>query len=429
MRRKEAYEALLDEVKRLSIIDTHEHLPPEAERPKGADVLSEWLTHCISEDLVSAGLSDEELALARDPSGDLLGRWKLIEPYWQAVQSTGYGRAMSLSARDLYGVEEIGRGTIERLNEAFCAAREKGGHYRYVLKEKSGITVALLALNREPEREFFVPVYNVDELVNPAHRKDAVELSRRAGVKIHSLGDWKGAARIILDRWFDERGAVSLKSAMAYQGPLLYEKATDAEAERDFSELFEAKNSPDWRRGVKMRRAFVNHMMHFILAWADEREAPVQFHTGFQAGGGNVIPDANPALLSNLFIEYGSVRFNLLHMGYPYTGEVSVLAKNFRNVFIDMSWGPMVSPEASRRALVEWLDAVPANKICAFGGDFCFVDGVYGHQVLAREVVASALATKVADGSFGLERAVELARWMLFDNPVGTYRLEVPGQQ
>jgi len=74
-----------------------------------------------------------------------------------------------------------------------------------------------------------------------------------------------------------------------------------------------------------------------------------------------------------------------------------------------MCWGHIISPEAARRALVEWLDAVPANKISAFGGDYCFVEGVYGHQWLARRNVAASLAQKVADGSMDLERAKEIA--------------------
>ena len=82
------------------------------------------------------------------------------------------------------------------------------------------------------------------------------------------------------------------------------------------------------------------------------------------------------------------------------------------------------SPEAARRALVEWLDAVPANKIIAFGGDYCFVDGVYGHQRLARDNVAVALATKVADGSFDLDRARQIAQWVFVDNPVRILNLE-----
>ena len=141
-------------------------------------------------------------------------------------------------------------------------------------------------------------------------------------------------------------------------------------------------------------------MQHWICQVADDMGLTYQIHTGLQEGNGNVIYDSNPALLTNLFLEYANVKFD-----------------------IDMCWGHIISPEAARRTLVEWLDAVPANKISAFGGDYCFVDGVYGHQVLARQNVAAALATKVADGSFGMERATELAKWMFVDNPLRIFGL------
>jgi predicted TIM-barrel fold metal-dependent hydrolase len=131
-------------------------------------------------------------------------------------------------------------------------------------------------------------------------------------------------------------------------------------------------------------------MMHFVCCLADDNRLVYQIHTGIldgQDGNGNIIYDSNPVLLSNLFLEYRNVRFDIFHMGYPYIMELSVLAKNFRNVFIDMCWGYIISPEAARRALVEWLDTVPTNKISAFGGDYAFVDGVYGHQYLARQNV------------------------------------------
>ena len=48
-----------------------------------------------------------------------------------------------------------------------------------------------------------------------------------------------------------------------------------------------------------------------------------------------------------------------------------------------MCWAHMISPTASINALIEYLDSVPTNKNSAFGGDYRFVDGVYGHQYLA----------------------------------------------
>ena len=64
---------------------------------------------------------------------------------------------------------------------------------------------------------------------------------------------------------------------------------------------------------------------------------------------------------------------------------------------------------------------MPANKIIGFGGDYCFVDGVYGHQQLARENIAAALTEKVETGTFDVERAKEIARWVLVDNPAALY--------
>ena len=164
-------------------------------------------------------------------------------------------------------------------------------------------------------------------------------------------------------------------------------------------------------------------MMHALLRLADQRGLTVQVHTGIQEGNGNVIADSNPVNLTNCFLEYENITFDIFHMGYPYTQELSNLAKNFRNVNIDMCWGHIISPEAARRALSEWLDAVPANKIIAFGGDYCFVDGVYGHQKLARENVATVLADKVADGSFDLDRAKQIAHWLFVDNPARILKL------
>ncbi|KKL79610.1 hypothetical protein LCGC14_2013110, partial [marine sediment metagenome] len=124
------------------------------------------------------------------------------------------------------------------------------------------------------------------------------------------------------------------------------------------------------------------------------------------------------------FMAYRNIRFDLFHIGYPYQQTVSALAKNFRNVFIDFAWAHIISPTASVNALVEYLDAVPANKIIGFGGDYAFIDGVYGHQVIARENIARALAIKVRHGAMDLDRARQVAGMLLMDNPVAILGLE-----
>ena len=417
---REELSGVIDE---MEILDSHEHLPMEEHRATDADVLSEWLIHYYSCDLVSAGLSGAGLARARSSSRDLMERWDLVEPYWEAARSTGYGRALDIAARDLYGIDGVSRATIGPLNEAFVAAREKGGHYRYVLKKKSRIALSVVDSDLGCDREFFASAFRLDDFIMPAHRTQIRNQGMAVDVRVHSLADWEEALERQLDRGF-EQGAVVLKHGLAYMRSLHYPKTARADAERDFNDYFLPDHSPEWRAGIKAGKALQNYMMHALLRLADQRGITVQVHTGIQEGNGNVIADSNPVNLTNCFLEYENVTFDIFHMGYPYHQELSNLAKNFRNVNIDMCWGHIISPEAARRALVEWLDAVPANKIIAFGGDYCFVDGVYGHQQLARDDVAAALTTKVLDGSFDLDRAKQIARWLLVDNAARILKLQ-----
>jgi len=419
-----ALDELQDYIDGLWIVDTHEHLPAEKDRPADSDVLTEWLTHYFSCDLVSAGLAPKDLGKVTDSSGDLMKRWDMAEPYWQAARSTGYGRALDIAARGLYGIESVNRDTIGPLNDAFLAAREKSGHYQYVLKEKSRIALSIVDARLDCDEHFFVSALRFDHFIRPQGAGTLASAARDVGVRLHTLEDVKEALRLSLDKTAQRKTFVTVKMGLAYERTLHFAKTTHAKAEEEFNQFMFGWNAPGCHSVHMPGRAYQDYMMHYLMELAEERELPVQIHTGLHEGTGNVIENSNPVLLTNLFIEYPGVRFDIFHMGYPYMMEMSNLAKNFRNVFIDMAWGNIISPEAARRALVEWLDAVPANKISAFGGDYCFVDGVYGHQKIARGNVAAALAQKVADGSFDLDRAKEIAHWLLVDNPTRIFRLE-----
>lgn len=99
------YEELYKFVEQLTIIDTHEHLPLREElRDRDADVLKEYLSHYISSDLISAGLSQADYQRVTDTALPLLERWEILEPYWACVQFTGYARVLKIAVQDLYGI-------------------------------------------------------------------------------------------------------------------------------------------------------------------------------------------------------------------------------------------------------------------------------------------------------------------------------------
>jgi predicted TIM-barrel fold metal-dependent hydrolase len=141
-------------------------------------------------------------------------------------------------------------------------------------------------------------------------------------------------------------------------------------------------------------------------------------HTGLQIGDGNIIENSKPTHLVNLFFEYPTVAFIIYHGGYPYGGELSTLAKNFRNVYIDMCWLYVISPSYAERCLHEWIETVPASKIMGFGGDYLNVENAYAELLLAKQVITSVLINKVMNGYLSESEAKNIARMILHDNAV-----------
>lgn len=418
------YEEIYEYIKSLEIIDTHEHLVSvEEARDKDTDILKEYLIHYFSCDLISAGMSNEALEKVRDNNLPLMERWDIVEPYWELARNTGYGRALDISVSALYGIDKICRGTIEALNDKFIKSHDVG-HYEYVLKEKSKIKVSLVDANLDCDKKYFRSVYRMDHCIMPMSYSTLNNLETNTGICITSFDDWLEACEVEMDRAI-KKDAIALKCGLAYNRSLKFDRVKREQAEKDFNVCILNNRSRDFQYiSIATSEKFQNYMMHYILSLANKRKLTYQFHTGLQEGNGNIIYNSDPALLSNLFIDYPDIKFDIFHIGYPYQNVVSALAKNFRNVFIDMCWAHIISPTACINALVEWLDAMPVNKICAFGGDYCFVDAIYGHQYMARVNVSKALATKVEQGVFSVARAKQVGKMLFYDNPAALFKID-----
>jgi len=417
------FNKIYDFVKNLEIIDTHEHLPPkEEDRDWNADVLSEYFAQYIKDDLISSGMTPETHAKILDVNLPLIKRWELLEPYWNNCKNTGYASVVKIAARDLHGVNDISRDTIERLNNSF-KKELKPGNFKKILKEKSKIKISLLDTHLDCDKSLFKNVIRFDHFVMPDSRETIKVIESDTGIKIHTFNDWLEACKFSLNKAF-ENGVTGLKSALAYHRTLLYKRVTKAEAEKDFFDIFKSELYPEWSYcPVVVNKNFQDFMMHFILHHANKKGITYQFHTGLQAGNGNIISNSDPTLLSNLFLSYPDVKFDLFHIGYPFYQKIAALAKVFPNVYIDMCWAHIISPTASINSLVEWLDTVPANKISAFGGDYGMVDMVYGHQFIARRNIAKALAVKVNNEDFDVARAKEIAEMLFITNPTKLFSL------
>lgn len=392
----------------MRVIDTHEHLHWTARPTNNKDVLREYLIHYMSSDVKSAGLKQADFDKVTNREINIMERWNIVEPYWEFSRYTGYGRALDIAVKGIYGIDGVNRGTIEELNRVFCE-NENEEHSRYVLKDLCNIEVSLLddwTWASEPvSSPYFKRAWQPTSFVTPS--PDMLENKT-------SLDDWLTDIESQLDKQLEFNGTRFIKTAIAYQRSLRFNKVDYNTVKEHFTKALTDKY---------FSKELQDYVMHYLLKLANDRNLTVQVHTGLLEGNGNTLSNSDPSLLNNLFFDYPNVDFDLFHISYPYQNIAAGLCKMFPNVYIDMCWAHIISPNASMNALNEFIDTVPYNKISAFGGDYCFIDGIYGHLYLARENVSRVLAKKVALNVFSEDKAIEIAQALFYDNPKRIFKL------
>ena len=445
---EEINERIKAEVEAVSLVDTHEHIMPEAERNQYAVDFGYLFGHYNTSDLVSAGMPPRLMEAVRLPMHhyrlvhikrmklrrfipeperedmSLEERWQAVEPYWEAIRNTAYAKQTLITVRDLFDADDLNRDTYRQVSKAIADSR-RPDWYRYVMKEKANITVSILdAQITDVDRELFAPVMRLDHFIVVQSRRDLGLLEEESGMAIHSLDDLVKAMRTVLEKYKAD-GAVGVKNGLAYDRTLQYDKVSRHEAEIIFNRIAShLGEGPSWLEVKPLQ----NYMMHQVIQATIEAGLPMQIHTGLQEGNENIITNSNPTHLINLFIEYREAKFDLFHGGYPYVHEWATLAKNFANVYADLCWVHIISPEVARRLLHELIETVPGNKIMAYGGDSITAEMAYGHSRMARQVVTRVLSEKVAEGYLKEDEAIVLARRMLRDNPATLFKLPVsPG--
>lgn len=409
---------LLEALREMPVIDTHEHLENE-DRHEKWNVLSDYTQHYFVCDLISSGLDPATIPWLARKDVPIMDKWAKLEKHWEYCRHTGYGQALDIAAKQLYGVEKICRETIQEVERGFETLHGRRGFSRHLLREMCGIEYVMdniWRLDGDPVSGLFRFVDQFDDWV----MLDAVDGRAPGQERYATLEDWTQAMLQTLEEDFSCRGACALKCALAYRRPIEFASGVSLASARAGYALCAAGHPQE---NPTLVRATQDYLMHRVLEWADARGCILQIHTGYQEGNANILENANPRGLNELFFRYTNIRFDLFHMGYPYQHILGAFGKMFANVRLNMCWTHMLSPVAATRALYEWLNAVPVNKIFAFGGDCRFFDGVVGHLELARRGVARVLSRCVADGLFGASTALEVGRMLFYDNPRAFYAL------
>ena len=415
----------------LSLIDTHEHLRPETERAElGGDCFATLFSHYSSTDLLLAGMPKKSLPFIRNTSISIEDRWLKIKPYWDLTKNTAYGLSIRLAIRDLYQVEDLTDTTVSALNEKMQLA-SKRGLYQQVF-EKANIKIAIvqdtdpgILLKPNDSPDLTRQVLRTGELlwIKSKAELDLVTESIEHS-PAHSLNEWLNICNLVFER-AKAQGVVAIKMPQAYVTSLEVTRPSFSEAEKVFnsllrkSELFQLGEEISWKEATPLR----DYMIHHLVRLAIQYQLPIQIHTGLLESVYNDIRDANPTHLIPLFLEYPEARFILFHGGYPWIYEYAALGKEFPNVWLDLAWLWIISPKAGRELLHLLIETIPQNKHTAFGGDYLFVEGIYGHSLIMRQNVARVLEKKIQEGWFTEDRAMAYAESIFYKNAEQLYSL------
>lgn len=207
-----------------------------------------------------------------------------------------------------------------------------------------------------------------------------------------------------------KNGCIALKSAVAYDRDLYFQKVTKDRAQKAFGCNGNIVAQEDIR-------AFQDYVFFEICKIAARLDLPIQCHTGL-----GQLKSTNAMGMEEIIRENPDTRFVLFHGGYPWTDDICGLVHTYPNVYPDLCWLPLISPSAASRMLHELIEIGTSDKVC-WGCDTWTSEESYGALLAARHVLASVLSEKIDDGYLDLDNAKIYIDKVLYHNAKRLYKL------
>ena len=405
---------LFNEISKIPCINSHSHISPEIDRIAEAPDALAFFKHAYpASDLVSAGMSPDQMKAALEPGLPLAERWKIFEPYFRYTRLTGYSQCIVEGFRDLLGFLDLTAETVEPISDAL-REHSKPGFYHDVLQRRSNIALTVINMEDliEVDRTLFLPLPRLNRfsMLRSAAQIQAIE--KDYDVAITNLAQHVEVIRQVCRDW--KRATVAgVKMSQSYHRRMDFTARQKEDAAKVFDGLMRGEYAGlDSAEGVLLEDYLVFECCRAASDADFDYPVPSR-HTGRKLRKhGRVHARAARRTVS----DFPRGTFRSLSRRLPYLREGAVLGKTFSNVYLNMSWIHIISPIGSRLDLQEWLQMVPYNKIIAFGDDLQHVEAVYGHLKMARRNFALALAEMIREGLVSESVALDIAQATFHDN-------------
>ncbi len=404
-------EEIYKSISQMEIIDSHEHLPSEANRIGSyVDALS-LFTHYCRGDLESAGLPEEYSSLMQPlddknwrPSVELDERWDKLKPFYKLIEHTNYYKAAAISMGNIYGEFELNEESIFKVTE-LMQKENKPGLYQKVLKDKCNI---ITCLNQN--------IVDNDSLLSNIYRVPNWPTCKKY------IDDWGSNINTFDDfiQKINEKVQYGKENAALGIKFLSFPFSSDLKNYKDAKRIFDDLKANKIAT-LENANALTNFTAGILLESIAENDLVACVHTGYW----DDYRKLHPSNLINLIEQHRDVNFDVFHLGYPYVRETIILGKTQPNVWLNMCWTYLISSKFAKESLEEMLEMIPINKILGFGGDYSFVENIFGHLSLARDVISDVLAKKVYEKNITIDKANEIATKLFRENPQKLYKINI----
>ncbi|MGV7219557.1 amidohydrolase family protein [Bradyrhizobium sp. UFLA05-112] len=406
------------------LCSTHEHTEfEEAYSSDPPDVLTNLFKNYVTWDLAGAGARPDalnELLNKRNP--DIRRRFDGISEAWTRAQHTGYGEAVSIIAKHLYGIEELNAETIEAAQIASQQNSRVDERLRLLRDVANLDHVQIDTLDRHVPLEafgqdFFLYDINVCRFCDGTPELDL--LAQETGVQIVDLDDLDEA----ICKIFEQNGdlAIAVKSQHAYHRTLRWQPRETSDAKK----ALESWRKNNFATPEDTRRCLGDWCMGRIAQFCVQYDLPFKIHTGCIYGTGRFPVQMSGAEQLHEFLRvYSDTRFVLMHIAYPYDSEIVAVAKRFANVWVDLCWAWSLNPRVTSEFVRRMIHAVPANKLFAFGGDARLPAASVGYAIQARRWLIKTFADEIREGHLVEKEAIALAERFMIQNQREVFNLE-----
>ncbi len=425
-------------IERTPIIDPHTHLRcDQPNAPSLADLMS---YHWVQTELRAVGMSPADLD-AGLPADERVRR---AIPYLKRMRNTAMAWCFYRILRDLYDFQDYElteTNYLDLCDKVAATGRDRSWAGR-VLRDRCNIRKVVTSLgnksdepSRNPDDRDYMYMLDVHYLFCPGVATDLTPFFAGRTTKapyydaICALfgGERPASAERLgrlLNDWLDATvsGRVRFSNTFLpieqrFLPPDL--SATDRALGRGAS-------------GQALSDAEIDDLVRFVtwtvLGWHHENRKAFQIAVGAEyfICDGKSIPRYQSTWTSEMvraFHHFGNARFDLMMASDVMSHEVSVVARQFPNVYTSGYWWHNFFPSTIERIVGLRLQIAPMTKFGAFLCDAYYAEWSYGKLQVVKKAMASAIARLVASGFYEEEDIPPLLYQILHETPRVLYDL------